>query len=232
VNRAPDRSTGTPGPAVWLVRHGETTWNALGLVQGQRTEPRLTRRGAAQARDVAGHFEGRAVRALYTSDLLRAVETARPVAAVLGLEPVVDRRLRERAFGSAESMPSSLLRPEHSGLDGSRVVDPDAAPPGGESLRQLRRRVGDFLDELVADDDLGHGSAGDVVLVVHGGVVRAALAHLDGVPVGEMAWGPVGNGQVTPRPLLPYRRALPAVPTSGSPTGSMDGDVAPPPVPA
>jgi 2,3-bisphosphoglycerate-dependent phosphoglycerate mutase len=205
MDRASDRSTGEPGPAVWLVRHGESTWNALGLVQGQRTEPRLTRRGSAQARGVARHFRGRQVCALYTSDLLRAAETARPVAAALGLEPVVDRRLRERAFGSAESLPSSLLVPERSGFDAGRVVDPDAAPPGGESLRQLRQRVGDFLDELVADHDLRHGSAGDVVLVVHGGVVRAALAHLDGVPVGEMTWGPVGNGQVMSRPLAPPR---------------------------
>lgn len=194
------RPSPQPGSVLWLVRHGESTWNALGLVQGQRAEPRLTRLGAAQARAVARHLAGRHVRTLYTSDLLRAVETARPVAAVLGLEPTVDSRLRERALGSAEGMPSSWLVPGQSGIGGGRVLDADAAPPGGESVRQLCRRVGRFLDVLATDRDAWDGTAGDVVLVAHGGVVRAALAHLDGVPADEMAWGPVGNGHVVSRP--------------------------------
>lgn len=205
------RPSPQPGSVLWLVRHGESTWNALGLVQGQRAEPRLTRLGAAQARAVARHLAGRHVRTLYTSDLLRAVETARLVAAVLGLEPTVDARLRERALGSAEGLPSSSLVPGHSGIGGGRVLDADAAPPGGESVRRLCRRVGRFLDELAPADALGHGPPGDVVLVAHGGVVRAALAHLDGVPSDEMVWGPVGNGHVVSRPLVHRRRPLPAV---------------------
>ena len=217
---------GKPGRTLWLVRHGESTWNALGLVQGQRTEPRLTSRGAAQARGLADRLRSREVRSLYTSDLLRAAETARPIAAALGLEPVVDRRLRERSFGAAEGAPSSRLGSEWSGLDGGRVVDADAAPPGGESVRDLRRRVGGFLDELAADDELWSGPPGDVVLVVHGGVVRAALAHLDGVPEEAMSWDPVGNGEVVGRPLvLPGWSAPPganpaAVPVAASVTAS------------
>lgn len=189
------------GPILWLVRHGESTWNALGLVQGQAEGPRLTSRGIDQARQVAHRLRDRPVRALYTSDLLRAVETARPVAAALGLEPVVDARLRERCFGAAEGTPSADLGPQSSGLDGGRVVDADAAPPGGESVRQLCRRVAGFLDELAAADGLRGEPAGDVVLVVHGGVVRAALAHLDGTGPDGMAWGPVENAETTRRPL-------------------------------
>jgi len=202
-----ERASGGPGRTLWLVRHGESTWNARGLVQGQKTEPHLTRRGAAQARGLAHRLGGREVRALYTSDLLRAAETARPIAAALGLEPVVDRRLRERSFGVAEGTPSSGLGSEWSGLEGGRVVDADAAPPGGESVRDLRRRVGGFLDELAAAIDLWRGPPGDVVLVVHGGVVRAALAHLDGVPDEEMSWESVGNGQVVCRSLVPEGRS-------------------------
>jgi broad specificity phosphatase PhoE len=227
-----ERAPGEPGRTLWLVRHGESTWNALGLVQGQRTEPRLTRRGAAQARGLAHRLAGREVRVLCTSDLLRAAETARPIAAALGLEPVVDRRLRERSFGAAEGTPSSGLGPDWSGLEGGRVVDADAAPPGGESVRDLRRRVGAFLDELGGDDDLWRSPPGDVVLVVHGGVVRAALAHLDGVPDEEMSWGSVGNGEVVCRPLVPNGRSAvaggypPAVALS-TPESSVLSTVAP-----
>ncbi len=208
---------------LWLVRHGESTWNALGLVQGQRSEARLTTRGEAQARAVARRLGGRRVHALYSSDLRRAVETAWPVADALGLTPVVERRLRERAFGSAEGSPSARLLPEQSGVRAGRVVDPDAAPPGGESVRQLCRRVGEFLDQLAAGDDLWQSPPGDVVLVAHGGVVRAALGHLDGVPVEEMAWEPVGNGQAVRRTLSCCR------PAPASPSTSPDAS---PPVPA
>ena len=209
---AAERTVGEAGRPVWLVRHGESTWNALGLVQGQVDGPRLTRRGTAQARRVARRLAGRPVRAIYSSDLLRAVQTARPLAAALGLRPVQDPRLRERCFGTAESTPSASLGPELSGLAEGRVADADAAPPGGESVRQLCRRVAGFLDELAADDDLWREPAGEVVLVAHGGVVRAALAHLDGVQLHGMAWGPVDNGHAVRRPLAPASAAPAPVP--------------------
>lgn len=197
---------GGPGPTLWLVRHGESTWNELGLVQGHRDGPRLTPRGVVQAEQVARRLAARPVRAVYSSDLLRAVETARPVAAAHRVEPVADARLRERCFGSDEGTPSAELGPERSGLDGGRVVDADAASPGGESVRQLCRRVAGFLDELAADQRSRPETAGDVVLVVHGGVVRAALAHLDGTGPDGMGWGPVDNAQAVSRPLAPARR--------------------------
>ncbi|MGH9091358.1 MAG: histidine phosphatase family protein [Acidimicrobiales bacterium] len=219
VVHATERTVGEAGRSLWLVRHGESTWNALGLVQGQIDGPRLTRRGTAQARRVARQLAGRPVRAVYSSDLLRAVQTARPLATALGLLPVQDPRLRERCFGTAEGTQSASLGPEWSGLAGGRVADADAAPPGGESVRQLCRRVAGFLDELAADDDLWREPAGEVVLVAHGGVVRAALAHLDGASPHGMAWGPVDNGQAARRTLAPAPRppTADALPSAATP---------------
>ncbi len=181
---------------MWLVRHGESTWNALGLVQGQSPDPGLTRRGRAQARRSARRLAGRPVAALYSSDLRRALETAGPISSSLGLDVVVDARLRERNLGDLEGGPSERLVSALSGIDGGRVVDPDAAPTGGESVRQLVARVAGFLEQLP-----GTLPPGDVVLVVHGGVVRACLAHLDGVAPEAMTWGPVGNGETLARRL-------------------------------
>lgn len=181
---------------LWLVRHGESTWNALGLVQGQVAGPGLTGRGRTQARRVAALLAGRPVDALYSSDLRRAVESARPLAAAFALPLVQDARLRERGFGVAEGTPARALAPQRSGIAAGRVVDADAAPTGGESVRQLCRRVGGFLDELAGD-----GRGGDVVLVVHGGVVRAAVTHLDGVQPEDMAWDPLDNAVVVRRSL-------------------------------
>jgi 2,3-bisphosphoglycerate-dependent phosphoglycerate mutase len=189
---------------LWLVRHGESTWNVLGLVQGHCPDPVLTRRGRAQAQRAAGQLSGRPVAALYSSDLRRALDTAGPISRAVGREVTVDTRLRERGFGVLEGASSERLDPPVSGIVGGRVVDADAAPPEGESIRRLVDRVAGFLDDLGADGD-GDGD-GDVVLVVHGGVVRAALAHLDGVEPDDMSWGPVGNGEIFSR-QFPVRRA-------------------------
>src|SRR5580693_2227520 len=82
-------------PAVWLVRHGESTWNSAGLCQGHNDEAELTERGLRQAADAAAEFGYRPVRAIYSSDLRRAQQTAAAFAAVLGLPVRLDTRLRE-----------------------------------------------------------------------------------------------------------------------------------------
>src|SRR6266705_3440396 len=75
---------------LWLVRHGESTWNTLGLAQGHCDQARLTRLGQRQAWAVAAQLRGRPVAALYASDLRRALETAAPLAEVTGLTMVID----------------------------------------------------------------------------------------------------------------------------------------------
>src|SRR5579862_5811396 len=84
--------------AVWLVRHGESTWNTAGLCQGHNDEAELTGRGLRQAADAAAQFGYRPVRAIYSSDLRRARQTAAAFAAVLGLPVRLDVRLRERCL--------------------------------------------------------------------------------------------------------------------------------------
>jgi len=187
-----------PEPTLWLVRHGESTWNALGLIQGHSPEPLLTRQGWAQAKQAAGQLAGRPVAAVFSSDLRRALDSAGPISRAVDRELVVDVRLRERGFGVLEGLSSDRLTVPLSGIVEGRVADADAAPEGGESVRQLVGRVARFLDEL----DPGRG---DVVLVVHGGVVRAALAHLDGIVPDDMPWTPVHNGEVFSRPLARRR---------------------------
>src|SRR5580693_9174004 len=86
-------------PALWLVRHGESTWNIAGLAQGHNDAAELTERGLRQAAEAAGQFRGRAVRAIYASDLRRAGQTAAAFGAVLGLPVHTDTRLRERSLG-------------------------------------------------------------------------------------------------------------------------------------
>jgi 2,3-bisphosphoglycerate-dependent phosphoglycerate mutase len=179
---------------LWLVRHGESTWNVLGLVQGHTSAPVLTPRGFEQARRCARLLAGKPIGAIVSSDLQRAAQTALPIGRALHLPVSHDRRLRERALGGAEGTPLALLSSEQLGIAGGRVVDADAAPAGGETLRQFHARLAGCVNELLLDHPYG-----DLVLVCHGGVVRVVSAWLDGVAPEEMAWPEVTNGMVVDR---------------------------------
>jgi 2,3-bisphosphoglycerate-dependent phosphoglycerate mutase len=182
---------------VWLVRHGESTWNAAGLAQGHRDEARLTERGVHQAWTVVGLLCDRPIGALYVSDLHRALATAAPLAAVARLAITRDPRLRERCLGDLEGAATTTVIPAVSGISGNRVVDPDARPPGGESLRDFYLRVAGFAADLEDQRLPGlprtRDEAAEVVIVAHGGTLRMLNACLRGVPVGQMAWEPLGN---------------------------------------
>src|SRR3984957_7956541 len=169
---------------LWLVRHGESTWNARGLAQGHDDRARLTSRGVRQARAIAVQLRDRPIRALYASDLRRALQTAAPLASALGLTVVRDARLRERCLGAAEGTAAASISPAD----------------GGESLRDFYRRVARFTGDL-ADT----GRDGEVAIVAHGGTLRMLTACRQGVPVEEMTWGPLANATVLRSPAEPQR---------------------------
>jgi broad specificity phosphatase PhoE len=176
---------------LWLVRHGESTWNASGLVQGQSSGPVLTDKGRWEAARVTERLGDLRVGAIYTSDLDRARETASIVGCALRLPLHIDPALRERSFGTAEGHPLGALDPMASGIELERVIDADARSEGGESLGELYGRVRAFIDGL----DLSE-TDGDAVVVTHGGVIRVAEAYCNGISVHDMAWGPVANASV------------------------------------
>ncbi len=134
----------------WLVRHGESTWNVRGLAQGHDDQARLTEHGRRQAWRIVGQLSDQPIRALYSSDLHRALETVAPLASVLRLAVTRDVRLRERCLGVAEGTATAAISPAVSGISAQRVVDPDARPPGGESLRDFYQRVACFAADLAA----------------------------------------------------------------------------------
>jgi broad specificity phosphatase PhoE len=176
---------------VWLVRHGESTWNVLGLIQGQADGPSLTETGMHQAELIAQRFRRSGVEALYASDLTRARQTAAVVGASLGLPVRCDPALRERSFGIYEGVPLDALESEDSGISQNQVVDASARPEDGESLDDLYRRAGIFVDWLA-----GRRHTGDVVVVTHGGTIRALRAYCAGVSMSDIEWDAVPNGSV------------------------------------
>lgn len=159
-----------------LIRHGETPANLDGVWHGSTDTP-LTERGLQQALRVARHVAERHAdaAALYASDLQRARETARAIEQALALPLVLDARLREYDLGQWEGKTYRELHEEHR-LWHHMKRDPDFAPHGGESPRQVTDRFTDALRRIAA------AHPGERVLVVaHGGALAMALgALLDG----------------------------------------------------
>lgn len=175
------------------VRHGESTWNREKIVQGQQDGSILTDLGWQQAREVAPSLVAGGFRLIITSDLTRTRETSEAINETLQVPVTTDSRLRERHYGALETGPSSAVTAAVSGFRDGRVLSLTARPPDGESLNDLYHRVGEFLDELFATQ-----FSEPVLLVTHGGTIRALLAHAAGVTMDALPWGPVGNCSVWP----------------------------------
>lgn len=175
----------------YLVRHGESEWNVRRLTQGQAKHPRLTPAGRAQAVRAAAKLaddltsSGLRVDDVLTSDLTRAVETARVVVRTVGGRLRVDQRLREQHLGDLEGRCFDETFAVADTVDWST---PDQPIAGGESLRQVYDRVVGLLAGL--DPLLVY------VLVGHGGSIRASLAHLRGVEPHRTEWEDIPNGAI------------------------------------
>jgi broad specificity phosphatase PhoE len=161
---------------LFLVRHGETDWNAAGRWQGQTDIP-LNARGREQAREVALRLRKEGVRSIASSDLLRARATAELIAAELGLTVNhLDAGLRERRFGCFEGLTREEVAARFPEAWAGYLADPGPAPPGGESRDELVGRL------LLAVVSAAARLPGPLLVVMHGGAMRALLAE----HVGEM----------------------------------------------
>lgn len=189
---APDRATATE---FWVVRHGESTWNANGRYQGQTDVP-LSQVGVLQASTLAERLTGQTFAAVYSSDLLRASQTAQLVAERLaGAPPVqLDPGLREIDVGELAGLVMPDIRARYPQYLSDLQADPWATRrPGGESMEDLFRRCGDAFQALRARHP------GQRVLVfTHGGVVRVAVGlALGGVPANAWARLSVSNTSIS-----------------------------------
>src|SRR5688500_1894842 len=119
-----------------LLRHGETEWNSLGRLQGHQ-DSALNPEGLRQAEALAERLAPLSFQALYSSDLGRAVETARRIAARTGHALRQDTRLRERGVGILEGLTRQEAHQRHPAVFAEyKASRPDFVVPGGESSRQ------------------------------------------------------------------------------------------------
>jgi alpha-ribazole phosphatase len=156
-----------------FVRHGQTEANRTGVLLG-RMDPPLNDAGREQAAAVAARVALLEPVRVATSPLVRTVETAEIVAAACGLAVEVDDRLIEVDYGEYDGLPLADLPPD---LVWKWRNDADFAPPGGESLASVGKRMGEFTSEVL--DSLAHGP---VVAVSHVSPIKAGVLWALGLP--------------------------------------------------
>jgi probable phosphoglycerate mutase len=171
-----------------VIRHGETEWNVESRIQGQR-DSALTAVGLEQARSLAQRLAAEEFDVLISSDLGRALDTARCVSAACAHEVVPDARLRERNFGVGEGLTyDEVGRAYPDAFSRLRSIDPDYRIPGGESRRAFHDRVtGAF--ESIAREHAGKA----IVVVTHGGVLATLYRHVHGIGIAAPHRVPITN---------------------------------------
>jgi len=176
---------------VLLVRHGETTWNRDGKIQGW-ADSALTDRGRRQARALGDRLAG-AVDRLVVSNLARTRETAAVLAdAGVDASSSVAEAWRERDFGAYQGLTRSEIAARHPTFDPDDSLIAVESVPEGESRAALTARVEAGLDALETALEPGETA----VVVTHGGPIRVALASVTGraLPALASEWSPDNCG--------------------------------------
>jgi broad specificity phosphatase PhoE len=165
---------GPSSPRVLLARHGETDDNREPLrFQGWRDTP-LNDNGRRQAAELAERMASEGIASLWSSDLVRASETAEIVGDRLGLEARPDWRLREGNRGRWEGrLFDDVAREEPDAYAEWLRAGPGWRFPGGESLREQQLRVSECVEEIRAAAEL------PALAVAHGGSIRVMLCLSD-----------------------------------------------------
>ena len=166
---------------IFLIRHGETEWNKVGRLQGN-SDVKLSAEGIRQARLLAEHAILPAVDVIYSSDLSRAFDTAKILAANFSLPVNKTPALREINFGDWEGQSISVLAKEHPKSFGRFFTAPEHChPPHGETFLEAQARVMNVLRDIIAKHDNRN-----VAIVAHGAVNRLIIGAALDMPIHKM----------------------------------------------
>lgn len=162
---------------IFLLRHGETAWNADNNRYCGRTDIPLTQKGIGQAEEVKRQLEGVVFEKVFSSPLQRACDTA---SIASGREVIKDDRLIEADFGSWEGKTREEFRAENETLWLNWSADPELYRAGGngETGAAIVARVDSFFRSLQE-----RYREGNFMVVAHNGINRLYLSYKLGMPL-------------------------------------------------
>lgn len=159
--------------SIYIIRHGETDWNREGIYQGQ-TDTSLNENGRQTARELGKILSRINFSAIYSSDLLRARETAEIINDFLNVPIYYTQDLRELDFGDWTGISIWKMGEKDPELFKKWQEDPwNISPPGGETFRELTERVIRVLEEITKR----HKSE-NILVVSHAGPIKAMIFGL------------------------------------------------------
>ncbi|MEO6886343.1 MAG: histidine phosphatase family protein [Jatrophihabitantaceae bacterium] len=169
---------------LFLLRHGRTAWNAERRFQGQ-ADPPLDEVGRAQAYEVAALVAALHPDILVSSDLIRSMQTATPIADVTGLSVLAEPRLRERSLGHWEGLSREDVEQRFPDEFADWISGRDVSGRGGESREQVAERARAAFEELPEVET--------AVLVTHSATAMALCSALLGMSQRVHVLGPLAN---------------------------------------
>lgn len=163
---------------ICIVRHGETDWNAAGILQGW-LDVLLNEKGRKQAVDMAQILHPAGFSRVYSSSLMRALESARIIASLLGIEPPVGLDgLKERNFGAIQGIPKSELAEQNPLLLQQIMTrNPAASFEQGESMEEFSDRIFAAIRHMAIESPDQR-----VLAVTHGWVIDVVTRQINNLP--------------------------------------------------
>ncbi|MFH1829801.1 MAG: histidine phosphatase family protein [Pseudomonadota bacterium] len=157
-----------------FIRHGRTEYNVNRKVMGRKPIP-LDDVGRAQSKELAVRLSGEKIDAIISSPVFRAIQTAEVIAAFHeDLKVEQDEGLIEIDYGQWEDLTFDDLVAKHESEWRTYREDPKRTSfPGGESMKEAGRRVGEFMDKILKRFDTGR-----VALISHADVIKLAFLHV------------------------------------------------------
>ncbi len=176
----------------FFVRHGETDWNKEKKMQGQADIP-LNEKGREQAREATKMFVNQPIDVIFTSDLLRARETAEILAEATGAEVVIDVRFRERHYGQAEGMDR----------EAALAAYPDLFQYNGTSAENESYQAAEERIWTAVSEHLVKHRHKNILVVTHGSILRTFLRRIKNVDPDSLSTIPlISNAQALQLDIL------------------------------
>ena len=170
---------------LYIVRHGETLWNADKRIQGS-IDIELDEKGRMLAGELGERLEGTYFDRIYSSPLIRAYETACLIRGHRNIPIIRDERLREISFGEMEGVHYMEWLSDASPYRFFFTEPGKYFPPnGGESLEQVMERTRNFLQEVI---EPAWETTERIMIVAHGALNKGLMCHIEGHDK-ETYWG-------------------------------------------
>jgi broad specificity phosphatase PhoE len=175
---------------IFLIRHGQSIANSKGILQGQRVDSPLSELGKIQAEKISHRLKNEKIDAIYSSDLLRAKETAEKISLYHQKEIILDKRLREFDAGNFMGMENTWIEFEKYKIKEAKlrgIEKHQVKAIGGESEEDHFLRVKEFFNEV----KIKHSK--NIIIVAHGGTNKILFGIIGHTSRNKIYSIPQGN---------------------------------------